>query len=177
MKIGVFGSACNPITMGHYDAILQGLKYCDIVLIVPSFKHPFNKNMIDFNIRCDLVESFISDMGITEDVFLSKVEMDIYDGENPVYTYNVLNKLSEIYSCDEIVFLCGEDVYDSLDKFHMHEYIKDNWEIIKLNDVIKIRSTLVRSAINSNNDISSLVSKTVENKIKDNKYFYSNEKT
>jgi nicotinate-nucleotide adenylyltransferase len=161
MKVGVFGSACNPITMGHYDAITQGLVHCDVILIVPSFMHPFGKKMIDFDTRCELVNFFISDMKIDSKVKLSMVEKDIYEGNFPVYTYDVLQRLSLLHKNDEIIFLCGEDVYDSLDKFYMIDYIKKTWKIIKLSDSVKIRSTLVRNSLINNGKIDNLVSKTV----------------
>ncbi len=161
MKLGVFGSACNPITLGHYDAISEALDSFDKVLIVPSFCHPFGKNMIDFDHRCAMVNLFIKDLNLSSKVELSKIEKEIYNGKDPIYTYFLLTQLKKEYSNSDISFICGQDVYDNLPNFTYYEDIVREFKVHNIGERVKIRSSLVRNGFKDDNDITYMLSTSV----------------
>lgn len=171
MKIGIFGSAFNPPTLGHYNAICQSLLVCDKVLLVPSFKHAFNKEMLSFDIRCKMTQSFIDDLFINKNVQLSTVEKDIGIIDEPIYTYNLLDYFSEKDSDNEYIFLCGEDNFYNFDKFKNYEYILSKWKVHCLKENSKIRSTLIRNNLINNISINNLTSKTVIKIIEENNLY------
>lgn len=171
MKLGVFGSACNPITLGHYDAINEALKYFDKILIVPSFCHPFGKNMIDFEHRCTMVNLFIDDLNLSSKVELSKAEKEIYNGVDPVYTYFLLLHFKKTFSNMDISFICGQDVFDNLSNFTYYKEIINNFKIHNIGERVNIRSSLVRSSINNNEKISHMLSDSVYQYILDNSLY------
>ena len=162
MKVGVFGSALNPMTMGHVDAIKQALEHCDKVLVVPSYSHPFGKSMKPFSVRCDIAEATISAEfdGLVE---ICRIEESIYDPSNarPVCTFDLLESLSAKEPDIEFVFLCGTDNVVILEKFYRYEEIISKWRFLELKERKQIRSTLVRNNIAKNKSITSLVSASV----------------
>ena len=59
-RTGVFGSAFNPPTRGHYDVLTQAAPHFDRRLLVPSVAHAFRKN--DFSGKTlELLEAFCVD--------------------------------------------------------------------------------------------------------------------
>jgi nicotinate-nucleotide adenylyltransferase len=173
MVIGVFGSACNPVTLGHYDAITQAMEKCDKLFIVPSFKHAFGKVMADYNLRCEMVSSFISDLSLdkSHDVSLSKIEEKLGQTKTPVYTFDVLSELQKLYPNDKIVFFCGTDVVNNFHNYYKGQDVLDNWDIVELEERTQTRSTLVREYIQKDLEISALVSPSVKEIIIKNKLY------
>ena len=65
MKIAVFGSAFNPPTRGHEDAIryvLDEVGDVEKILLVPSYHHAFAKQMADYDTRIELLKAFVNDI-------------------------------------------------------------------------------------------------------------------
>ena len=57
-KIAVFGSAFNPPSLGH-KSVIDSLSHFDLVLLVPSISHAWGKQMLSYEIRCELIDAFI----------------------------------------------------------------------------------------------------------------------
>lgn len=166
MKIGVFGSAVNPVTLGHMDAIEQALEVCDKVLLVPSFSHAFGKDMKPFTFRCDLAELAVKEC-FGDRVTVSRLEEKLFDGA-PIYTWKLMSALAEQYPSDQLVFLCGQDNIDNFSAFDRSEYILDNWEVVGLKERKVIRSTLVRNAVAAGECIKRFVPSSVIKQINEN---------
>lgn len=84
-KIAVFGSAFNPPTLGH-KSIIDSLGHFDLVLLVPSIAHAWGKTMLDYELRSQLVDQFIQDIGSNK-VQRSDVEQALYAPPEAVTTY------------------------------------------------------------------------------------------
>ncbi|MDK9790175.1 nicotinate-nicotinamide nucleotide adenylyltransferase [Vibrio sp. D431a] len=169
MKIGVFGSALNPMTLGHVDALRQALEIYDKVIVVASYSHAFGKNMKPFELRLELAQTTINNELEGENIDLLEIEKDIAQkvGDRPIYTYDVLCALSELYPEDAFEFICGSDNVEILQKFHKHEEIISRWGFREIIQRLPIRSTLVRNNVAENKSIEGLVSSSVIKKVKE----------
>lgn len=166
--IGIFGSAFNPPTLGHADAIIQGLKSCRKIILVPSFKHGFGKEMLPYDVRVSMTKAFVKDLKMRE-LSVSTVEEYISDGVNPVYTIDVMNAMAERYPNEKLAFLCGIDNFSQFVKFKDYNKILKQWSVLPLIDRVPVRSTIVRGIIQGkselNHSIEGLVTPSVQKHI------------
>ena len=171
MKIAVFGSAFNPPTRGHEDAIryvLENERDIDQVLLVPSYKHAFAKQMSDYNTRVKLLEAFVRDLDDAR-VQAKAIEHTIASPGKPVFTYDLLTHLQgEMSEQDELCFVIGPDNALNWDSFYKADLIKQQWELITVPERKAIRSTLVRDLLNKGKDASELVTPSVQTFLKSN---------
>ena len=75
-KIAVFGSAFNPPSVGH-KSVIDSLTHFDQVLLLPSISHAWGKQMLDYDLRCELVDAFIQDLNLSN-LVRSTVEEELY---------------------------------------------------------------------------------------------------
>lgn len=95
--IAVYGGAFNPPHVGHAMVVSWILKrqLANRVILVPSFAHPFSKDMRPFEERLRLVEDFANDVDPHDErVLVSAVESVL---PAPNYTINQLRKLQELW--------------------------------------------------------------------------------
>ena len=85
MNIAIFGSAFNPPTLGHADAIawLTESGQFDQIWLVPAFKHAFAKDMLDYRKRIALLAKFVTDLA-NQTVFSHPIEHLISRNDQPV---------------------------------------------------------------------------------------------
>lgn len=167
MRIAIFGSAFNPPTIGHKDAIIYLLEtdQVDKVLLVPSFAHAFGKDMLEYEVRLELLTAFVQDLDRPE-VELLAIEHEICQASRPVYTYDLLRHLQENqFKDDTLAFVIGPDNLKNWHKFYQADSILENWQRIVVPERIAVRSTQVRNAIASAQSIEYLVTKRVKNTI------------
>ncbi|MGI0118479.1 adenylyltransferase/cytidyltransferase family protein [Zooshikella sp. RANM57] len=152
-SIGVFGSAFNPPTCGHLDAIRQAAPHFTMILLLPAAAHAFNKQMLDFQTRLELLQCFISDLPkLSCKVEVCAIEQGILNKQpqQPVYTYDVLKLLSEQYSpATKIRFILGPDNAkpEVWKKFYKADEIKQQWGTFVVKEQEAVRSTLVREQL------------------------------
>lgn len=172
MKIAVFGSAFNPPTLGHADAIkfLQETYNFDEIWLVPSYKHAFSKAMLDYDLRVSMLHEFTTDLD-NESIKPFAIENKIALGDKPVFTWDLLSYLQNKYQQYQFSFVMGPDNKANWHKFHKAQEIQQNWQLIVVPERQKIRSSIVRSAIENNTDISELVTPSVAGFIA-NRYLY-----
>ena len=189
MRTGVFGGTFNPIHNGHIkmaEAILQSQIVDKIMFVVagnPPHKSEIKTSAIHrFNmvsLVCDNIKTFTSDIELNKQTN---------------YTYDTLTCLSKQNPDDEFYFITGADMFLSLKKWYRSDdliqkfkfiaidrngFFKDNKnkqlfeEILSLASAFvvdvktpDISSTLVRSIVQQNGDISDLVPKGVADYIK-----------
>ncbi|MGQ8365854.1 nicotinate-nicotinamide nucleotide adenylyltransferase [Glaciecola sp. 1036] len=174
MKLVIFGSAFNPPTKGHEDAIshlLSDKHNFDRVLLIPSFRHAFNKQMLDYNYRKDLLADFVADIDDPR-VDSLPIEDTISKDDHPVFTYDLLHHLStSVFPEDELFFAIGPDNAKIWHKFYKADEITQRWSLIEVPERKPIRSTLVRRKIRLDEDISALVTPSVAKRIKQYKLY------
>ena len=163
MKIGIFGSAFNPPTLGHADGVIQLADLFDEVWLVPSYAHAFGKQMVDFDKRCLMVDAFCEEMNAqsvaTKGCYIEK---EIVEPGKPVYSFDLLSALSERYQEHEFYLAIGIDNADGFDAFYKADEIKARWGIVVAQERKPIRSTLVRERIKAGQGIQDLVFPKVE---------------
>ncbi|MBD1558769.1 nicotinate-nicotinamide nucleotide adenylyltransferase [Vibrio sp. S9_S30] len=160
-KIAIFGSAFNPPTLGH-KSVIESLTHFDKVLLVPSYAHAWGKEMVDFGIRCQMVEGFISDIA-QSNVELSQIEESLYRPEESVTTYALLEAFQETYPDAELTFVIGPDNFYNFSKFYRAYEITKRWSVMTCPEKISVRSTLIREKLAQNESISALTTRSVNN--------------
>ncbi|MBT1451698.1 nicotinate-nicotinamide nucleotide adenylyltransferase [Glaciecola sp. XM2] len=165
MNIAVFGSAFNPPTKGHQDAInfvLEDEKAFDKVLLIPSLRHAFSKQMIDYATRKKLVSLFVSDINDPRVIDLLIEHKVKPNSEQPVYTYDLLDFLErEMYPNAKLTFVIGPDNKANWDKFYKADEITERWSVLSVPERLPLRSTMARENIKKNLSVDKLLTKQV----------------
>ncbi|WP_104402724.1 nicotinate-nicotinamide nucleotide adenylyltransferase [Vibrio penaeicida] len=160
-NIAIFGSAFNPPTLGH-KSVIESLTHFDKVLLVPNYAHAWGKEMANFDVRCQMVEGFISDIA-QSNVELSRIEESLYRPEESVTTYALLNTLQETNPDAELTFVIGPDNFFNFSKFYCSHEITKRWSVMACPEKVSVRSTLIREKLAQNESISALTTRSVNN--------------
>ncbi|MCS0450919.1 nicotinate-nicotinamide nucleotide adenylyltransferase [Vibrio diabolicus] len=158
-KIAIFGSAFNPPSLGH-KSVIESLSHFDLVLLEPSIAHAWGKNMLDYPTRCKMVDAFIKDMGFSN-VRRSDAEQALYQPGQSVTTYALLEKIQEIYPTADITFVIGPDNFFKFAKFSRAEEIMERWTVMACPEKVKVRSTDIRNALVTGEDINAYTTPSV----------------
>ncbi|MBL4829966.1 MAG: nicotinate-nicotinamide nucleotide adenylyltransferase [Aliivibrio sp.] len=158
-KIAVFGSAFNPPTLGH-KSVVDSLSHFDLVLLVPSISHAWGKKMIDYELRCNMVELFIEDIG-PRNFSLSRIEKEIQIGAERVTTFDVLSAIQDLNKNADITFVVGPDNILHFDSFHKADTILRSWSVLSCPEKVDIRSSYIRRNLAANRSIDSLTTPSV----------------
>lgn len=119
MTTALFIGTFNPIHNGHLMIANYVLNNANVdkVLFIPSPDAPFkdtNNELLDFKIRCDLIELSIYDIG-NKRMSYSAIEESL---SYPTYTYNTIKKLQEISYEVEFSLIIGADNLKQLHTWH-----------------------------------------------------------
>lgn len=190
-KVGIFGSAFNPIHLGHLLMAEQAIERLNLdeVLLVPT-KEPYHKkvDMIDFEDRYQLalIEAASNDRMRASDI--EKVF------EENSYTFNLINLLIEKYPDDKFYFIMGSDSLINFDTWYRAEklislmsfivfqrpedvsvvylvdkYKRQGMDVYYFDDLqIQISSTYIRQSIRQGKSVKYLLSDEVITYIKEN---------
>lgn len=158
-KIAVFGSAFNPPTLGH-KSVIESLDHFDRILLVPSIAHAWGKAMLDYSLRCRLLEAFIGDLALPR-VELAAVEPQILLPEQSVTTYSLLNFLQQQWPEAQLTFVIGPDNLFQFAKFYQAQEILQRWSVMACPEKIKVRSTDIRQCLQEKKEISTLTTPAV----------------
>lgn len=173
--IGIFGSAFNPPTNGHYNAIKQVLNDCEEVWLIPSYKHAFEKEMLDIDKRVDMLNIFIKKFKSNK-IKVYNIEKEVLESnnKNSVYTYDLLKYLENKYN-KEFKFICGPDnaKEEAWKKFYNYDLIDKEFGKIIVSIKKDIRSTYVREALINKeyNKLNFFLDKEVKNYILKNNLY------
>ncbi|MGI9277913.1 MAG: adenylyltransferase/cytidyltransferase family protein [Endozoicomonas sp.] len=155
IKIGVFGSAFNPPTLGHLDVLKQAAGAFEKILLVPSASHAFAKTLLPFSDRAEMLKLFLADAGTLEcEVEICELEMELLrrQPDKPVYTFDLMQELEEHYPDNtRIGFIRGPDNADpeTWRRFYRAREIEQRWMIFTADERMPIRSSTVRELIGS----------------------------
>lgn len=158
-KIAVFGSAFNPPSLGH-KSVVDSLTHFDCVLLVPSISHAWGKNMLSFELRCEMTRRFIADLSLSN-VYLSTIEEELYQPSKTVTTFAVLEQLQRLYPDSDLTFILGPDNLLSFDKFFKASDILTHWSVLACPEKLAVRSTMIRNNIEQSKPVSQLTTRSV----------------
>lgn len=153
-KIAVFGSAFNPPSLGH-KSIIESISHFDSILLVPSIAHAWGKDMLDYHTRCELVDAFIADLNMNN-VQRCDVEEHLFQPGHSVTTYDVLDRLQEMYPDSELTFILGPDNLFAFEKFYRSKEILQKFSVLACPERVPVRSTAIRQNVLEGNPISEL---------------------
>ncbi|WP_070964285.1 nicotinate-nicotinamide nucleotide adenylyltransferase [Vibrio sonorensis] len=168
-KIAVFGSAFNPPSLGH-KSVIESLSHFDKVLLLPSISHAWGKQMLDYQIRCQLLDAFISDLAL-ENVERSRVEERLHKPDESVTTYAVLSSLTTSFPDADITFVLGPDNLFNFSKFYNAKEITERWNVLACPERVKVRSTDIRNAILQGESVETLTTPSVATLLQQGKYY------
>lgn len=153
IKIAVFGSAFNPPTLGH-KSVIDLLTHFDQILLLPSISHAWGKEMLAYELRCQLIDAFIKDLN-NEQVKRSTAEESLFKPNKKVTTYEVLKLIQEKHPDADITFIIGPDNLFQFSKFYKADKILQRWSVMACPETVSIRSTNIRELLagNLHNDL------------------------
>jgi len=122
-QIALFGGSFNPPHVGHrevVEALAKNTQF-DEVWIVPTFSHPFDKNLIDFSHRVKMCElNFGSLLG-------KKIKICSIEGELkkfPSYMIDTVRALQKKYPTVHFTIVVGSDCKKELPQWKNFEELK-----------------------------------------------------
>lgn len=151
-KIALFGGSFNPPHISHQMICFYLLEYkqFDLVYLIPTYDHPFGKDLISFEDRWKmcvfLCESF------NGKVRVSSVESCLANecgGKN--YTIDTIRHFVSNYPNDKFTLVIGSDILKDLDKWKEFNKIENLADVIVFmredKDQVKANSTGILSPI------------------------------
>jgi nicotinate-nucleotide adenylyltransferase len=178
--IGIFGSAFNPPTLGHMDAIKKCLKVTDTLFVMPSYNHPIKNNVLNFDTRILMTRAILSDCKLINKVILSSFEDNLSKKFKIDYisTYFLLDNFFETSGLSDkkdITFFVGSDNYNDFENiFKNGRYILDNFTVKEIKEDLDIRSTYIRRDIKKSKKLSKYTTKSVIDIINDRNLYQEN---
>ena len=152
-RIGIFGSAFDPPTLGHLDVLRQAAPLFDKILLVPSAAHAFSKKSQPFTVRTTLLNAFcedVSDLSCKVEVCLLEADLLAANSNKPVYTYDLLKALQKNLPQDELWFIRGPDnaAQETWHRFYRYLDIELQWSIFTAEENVFVRSSKLRNLLN-----------------------------
>ena len=185
-RTGVLGSAFNPPTRGHLDVLRQAASEFDHILLVPSAAHAFNKQSLPLGTRAELLKAFCIDTQKAEDmnctVEISLIEKTLLEQnpEQPVYTWTLLDALSQQHPDIAFSFIRGPDNAEqkTWQRFYRYQDIEKRWGVFTATQNVQARSTLVRQLLQNSaafpeQELSKLVTPSVLTLLKKNNPYHA----
>ena len=147
VRLGVFGSAFDPPTLGHLDVLQQAAGCHQRILLVPSVFHAFDKKPLPFERRLQMLQCFINDAKIACPLEICTLENELLarNPGRPVYTYDLMTALTKQYQ-GEISFIRGPDNAqpEVWQRFYRWQDIEAQWPIFTAQQRVDVRSSDVR---------------------------------
>ncbi len=184
MKIAIFGGSFNPPHIGHMMACYYVLATTDIdeIWLVPSYKHPFEKEYLDFELRINMCE-------ISVDIFKEKVKVMRFEEEickergEAVYSIDLLKYIREKYPGHKFFFIIGSDILLESNQWKDFDKLEEYATLIILvrkgvdpaedykSVLPDISSTMIRENIKRSIPVSGLVPRGVLRFIEENNLY------
>lgn len=114
--IGLFGGSFNPPHLSHQMVCLYALEACavDAVWMIPTYRHPFAKELIDFSHRVAMCRLAAAIFGGRVEVSEIEAELDL-----PVSrTLHTVEALVERYPETSFRLVIGADILAETDKWY-----------------------------------------------------------
>ena len=119
--VAVFGGSFNPPHLAHVLAlaVVHARFNVDRILVVPTYQHPFAKQLAPFEDRVKMCELA---MGFLPRVEISRIEEEL-GGESK--TLRTLEKLQEHHPGKQLRLMMGADIIVESAKWHRFDRIKE----------------------------------------------------
>ncbi len=128
MTICIFGGTFDPPHAGHIHACTELLKsfYVDKLYVIPTFipPHKIRSSSVSAFDRYEMCK--IAFLPLSDKIVISDVELK---REGRSYTSDTIKYFKDDGN-EKIYFLCGTDMFLTLDSWHEPEYIFSNASII-----------------------------------------------
>jgi nicotinate-nucleotide adenylyltransferase len=120
LNVGVFGGSFNPPHVGHVlaCALVLSTEEVDRVVVVPTYRHPFAKDLAPYEDRLRMCELA---MGLLLGVEVSRVEEDL-GGESK--TLRTLEHLAAAHSDWRLRLVIGSDLLPEAPRWFRFEAIE-----------------------------------------------------
>lgn len=128
-QVALFGGSFNPPHIGHSMVIAYALsQHVDRVIVAPTYKHEFEKELIPFEHRYNMARLAFSWPNDDESnhpfskVFVSDIEKVLKESR----TLNTIKSLYEYYTpdCIQLRLLIGSDIVYEKDKWYRFDEIE-----------------------------------------------------
>lgn len=121
MITALFGGSFNPPHMAHTLAVAMVLARFDVarVLVIPTFSHPFAKQLAPFDDRVEMAKRA---MGFLPKVEISRVEEEL-GGESR--TVRTLEHLHALHPDWQMRFVMGGDLVNESSKWYRFDRIQE----------------------------------------------------
>ncbi len=165
MRIGLFGGSFNPPHLGHamVAAWLLWSDRVDEVWLVPTYDHPFAKELLPFSDRLTLVKSMAE--SVDPRIVVSEIEREL---PQPSYSLQTLRHLQKLHKEHSFRLVVGADVLLEIGAWHRWDLIMAEFKPIIVGRVgyepvegapqfPLISSTEIRRMLAAGKDVSHLV--------------------
>jgi nicotinate-nucleotide adenylyltransferase len=115
----VFGGSFNPPHLAHVLAVLTVLETHDVdeVLVVPSFRHPFDKQLAGYEHRLEMCRLAMAPLGPRARVSTIERDRDGGDGQ-PSRTLDTLEALAREQPARRLRLVIGADILGERHKWY-----------------------------------------------------------
>ncbi len=173
MRVGIYGGAFNPPHVGHLKVMVHAMAMGKLnrVHVAPAYKHPFGKDMVAFDDRCEMVARMV--------LPYPNIQMVQYERDfQTVYTIDLIERLmgQEKYlraKPHTFVLIIGQDNLNVAHKWHRWDELTKLVEILVVPECGPERSTMVREAYATQDEdtIKRMVVPSVQAYIKENRLY------
>lgn len=151
-ELALYGGAFNPPHAGHAQVMIDASRFARRVLVAPSFRHPYGKQMVDYELRMRWIAAITAKIQSQCDaeVRACRIEQVAARGnEDPIYSYTLLSLLADSLALDDkqIALVVGRDVERQLPDFHRGSELLERFSILCVEEKIPVRSTLLRERL------------------------------
>jgi nicotinate-nucleotide adenylyltransferase len=119
-QVAIFGGSFNPPHLAHVLAVacVRSLEDVDRIVVVPTFRHPFAKQLAPFEERLELCRLA---MGWIPGVEISRVEEELGGESRTLYTLEHLQRANPTWSMRLVM---GADILLEAPKWHRFDDVK-----------------------------------------------------
>lgn len=154
VQLAVYGGAFNPPHAGHAQVMASLLDEAAQVLVVPSYAHPFGKQMVDFDVRVQWLEKIVGDFNEPR-LTVDTCERELFEHKSPVFSIDLLRFIARRGSLDtkDVALVIGADNQQVFRTFYGYQEIMDEFSVITMPETISVHSTMIRAALEAGRDI------------------------
>lgn len=172
IRVGLLLGSFDPIHVGHIENAVRVLnnKSVDYIYFIPAQQNPWKKNQpAPFWDRMRLIQNALTSLQGSYErrdherrIQVSDIESRFKEEDKPVYSYQVLEKISDYLGKEifpgkplEFYIICGTDVAREIHNWKEGEWILKNYKILEIDRPgytnsekgINVSSSMIRDMI------------------------------